>query len=75
VYNIDVMDSETAFGTDRTFLYDFLARKLVNLNLLFMQNSYAFVYTINKWFVLLTQYCAGDKIEKNEIGWTCGAYG
>ena len=25
--------------------------------------------------VLLTQYCAGDKIEKNEMGWTCGAYG
>jgi len=24
---------------------------------------------------LLTQYCAGDKIEKNEIGWACGAYG
>ena len=28
-----------------------------------------------KWFVLLTQYCAGDKIEKNEMGWACGAYG
>jgi len=26
-----------------------------------------------KLFVLLTEYCAGDKIEKN--GWTCGAYG
>jgi len=25
-------------------------------------------------FVLLTQYCAGDKIE-NEMGWACGAYG
>ena len=23
----------------------------------------------------LTQYCAGDKIEKNEMGWSCGAYG
>ena len=21
-----------------------------------------------------TQYCAGDKIEKNEMGWACGAY-
>ena len=30
---------------------------------------------IGTWrFVLLTQYCAGDKIE-NEIGWACGAYG
>ena len=27
------------------------------------------------WSVLLTQYCAGDKIEKNEMGWACGAYG
>ena len=26
-------------------------------------------------FVLLTQYCADDKIEKNEMGWACGAYG
>jgi len=28
-----------------------------------------------KWSVLLTQYCTGDKIEKNEMGWACGAYG
>ena len=26
-------------------------------------------------FVLLAQYCAGDKIEKNEMGSVCGAYG
>jgi len=25
--------------------------------------------------VLFIQYCAGDKIEKNEMGWACGAYG
>ena len=25
--------------------------------------------------VLLTQYCAGDKIEKNEMSWACGSYG
>jgi len=25
--------------------------------------------------VLLTQYRAGDEIEKNEMGWACGAYG
>jgi len=25
--------------------------------------------------VLLTQYCAGDKIEKNQIGGACSAYG
>jgi len=24
---------------------------------------------------LYSQYCAGDKIEKNEMGWACGAYG
>ena len=22
-----------------------------------------------------TQYCVGDKIEKNEMGWACVAYG
>ena len=27
------------------------------------------------WLVLLTQYCAGDKMGKNEMGWACGAYG
>jgi hypothetical protein len=25
--------------------------------------------------LLHTQYFAGDKIEMNEMGWTCGAYG
>ena len=30
---------------------------------------------ITRRSVLLTQYCAGDKIEKNEMGWACGAYG
>jgi len=25
--------------------------------------------------VLLTQYCACDKIDNNEMGWACGAYG
>ena len=25
--------------------------------------------------VLLTQYCAGDKMEKNEMGGACGMYG
>ena len=25
-------------------------------------------------FALLIQYCAGDKIEKNEMGRACGAY-
>jgi hypothetical protein len=28
-----------------------------------------------KWSVLLTQYFAGDKIEKNEMSWACGSYG
>jgi hypothetical protein len=26
-------------------------------------------------YILRTQYCAGDKIEKNEMGGTCSAYG
>jgi hypothetical protein len=25
--------------------------------------------------VLRTQYCWGDKIEKDEIGWSCNSYG
>ena len=25
--------------------------------------------------LLLTEYCAGGKIEKNEMGGACGAYG
>ena len=32
------------------------------------------LFTISTYY-LLTQYCAGDKIEKNEMGWACGAYG
>ena len=28
-----------------------------------------------QWSVLLTQYCAGGKIEKNELGGACGVYG
>ena len=30
---------------------------------------------IAQWSVLLTEYCAGGKIEKNEMGGACGAYG
>jgi len=26
-------------------------------------------------YVLLTQYCSGDKMEKNEMGGECSAYG
>ena len=36
--------------------------------------SYCNVY-INQRSVLLTKYCAGDKIEKNETGGACGMYG
>ena len=39
---------------------------------------YCFVYVYLFLFVtsvLLTQYRAGDKIEKNVMGWACGAYG
>jgi len=25
--------------------------------------------------IVLTQYCAGGKIEMNKMGWACGAYG
>ena len=31
-----------------------------------------FLHSLKK---LLTQYCAGDKIETNEMGGACGTYG
>ena len=34
-----------------------------------------FLYRSENWTLLLTQYRAGDKIKKNEMGWACGAYG
>jgi len=27
------------------------------------------------WITEATHTCAGDNIEKNEMGWACGAYG
>jgi len=33
------------------------------------------VCIIVEWSVLLIQYCSGDKIEKNEMGGACSAYG
>ena len=32
---------------------------------------------LSKFYALhiIIQYCAGNKTEKNEMGWTCGAYG
>ena len=29
----------------------------------------------SEYFVLFTQICAGDKIEKNEMDWACDVYG
>jgi hypothetical protein len=44
------------------------------------QQSYAFNNDMCLFYtktnsVLLTQYCSGDKIEKNEMGGACSAYG
>ena len=33
--------------------------------------GYIYIYIYNIYIL----YCAGDKIEKNEMGWACGAYG
>jgi len=33
-----------------------------------------FKHGIYSSFLFLTQYCAGDKMEKNEMGWACGVY-
>ena len=32
-------------------------------------------FLLAELILLLTQYCAGDKMEKIEMGWACGAYG
>jgi hypothetical protein len=32
-------------------------------------------FHVERIIVHPTQYCAGDKINKNEMGWACGAYG
>jgi hypothetical protein len=36
---------------------------------------YVYIYIYIYISVLLTQYCAGGKIETNEMGRACGAYG
>ena len=35
----------------------------------------SFYITVLVFLNFLTQYCAGDKIEKNEMSWVCGTYG
>jgi len=50
-----------------------VSRLRVNLKLIGM------IINTRGWYfkiiVLLTQYCAGGKLEKNEMGGACGAYG
>ena len=50
-------------------------RRLSFIYLYALYAALIFMHCRAKWSVLLTQYCAGDKIEKNEMGWTCCAYG
>ena len=52
--------------------YWFLKIKL--LYWLFHHHHMSFMQ-LGHWSVPFTQYCAGDIMEKNEMGWTCGAYG
>ena len=35
---------------------------------------YIYIY-IHTYICMYIYVCAGDKIEKNEMGWACGAYG
>ena len=54
------------------FLYNF------DRNISHSKKNWAWYDKNVYWFscpIILTQYCAGDKIEKNEMGWACGAYG
>ena len=50
-------------------IYWFSRKAMGNTNQILVYNKYLLLY------ILLTQYCAGDKIEKNEMGWACGSYG
>jgi len=52
----------------------FVLVKRSNISLFIYNIYFIIVFQFYK-FVLLAQYCAGDKIEKNEMGWACGAYG
>jgi hypothetical protein len=66
MFSIDVMNSETAVHTARNFytiFVSFCLENLVNINLVFMQNTD------------LTQYFSVYKIEKKEMGGACRAYG
>ena len=37
--------------------------------------SNVIIIYVMRYVGFFTQYCAGDKIENNEMGWACGAYG
>ena len=64
------------------YLYIFM---IVSLAILFFSKEKYFIRTFKRaenkthflysTTVLLTQYCAGGKIETNEMGRACGAYG
>jgi hypothetical protein len=56
--------------------YDVIPPDYVNFNIHRRGNVLAANSNIRHRFsVLLTQYCGGDKIEKNEMGGVCSAYG
>jgi hypothetical protein len=42
---------------------------------IFQEFPFLFVYIYPSRSVLLTQYCAGGKMERNVMGRACGAYG
>jgi hypothetical protein len=40
----------------------------------FLKYKVHFKFLLVITYSLLTQYCAGGKIKKNDMGWACGAY-
>ena len=40
-----------------------------------MLRTFMFIFYVQVSLQFLTQYCADGKIEKNEMGGACGAYG
>jgi hypothetical protein len=60
--------------TRSVLTYPEVSSKVCHNSFCQLQNSVSLPWVIY-YAVLLTQYCAGGKIKKNEMGWVCGACG
>jgi len=75
VVNLTVFSSGSTVmsqETERLYLLAFTQAQIPSISFSMAHAYFRISFLCN---VILTQYCAGDKIEKNEMGWACGAYG